>query len=244
MLQSKAHIIAQLQKDLLLLQGFKSIANSNAVDVGLGAIKHAFPNRTFPQGAIHEFFCSSAEEASASSGFISGVLSSLMQSGGVTLWISSSRTLFPPALKTFNLQPHNLIFIDLKREADALWAMEEALKCTGLVSVVGEIRGLSFTASRRLQLAVEESGVTGFILRRNPSNMATACVTRWKITPAASAPQDGLPGLGFPRWNIELLKVRNGKPGNWQMEWAGGKFRAVYKAVSLLPKQHQQKQTG
>jgi len=244
MLPTKAHIITQLKKDLLSLQGFKSVSNSNAVDVGLGAIKHAFPNRTFPQGAIHEFFCSSAEDASASGGFISGVLSSLMQGGGVTLWISSSRTLFPPALKAFNIEPHNLIFIDLKKEADTLWAMEEALKCTGLVSVVGEIRGLSFTASRRLQLAVEESGVTGFILRPNPSNLATACVARWKITPAASEPEDGLPGLGFPRWNIELLKVRNGKPGRWQMEWAGGKFRLVYKAVSILPNQHQQKQTG
>lgn len=40
--------------------------------------------------------------------------------------------------------------------------MEEALKCGGLAAVVGEVQDISFTASRRLQLAVEQSGVTGF----------------------------------------------------------------------------------
>ena len=62
--------------------------------------------------------------------------------------------------------------------------MEEALKCDGIAAVVGEIQELSFTVSRRLQLAVEQSRVTGFILRNNPRNLnTTACVTRWKITP-------------------------------------------------------------
>jgi len=36
-----------------------------------------------------------------------------------------------------------------------------------------------------------------------------------------------LPGIGFPRWNVELLKVRNGKPGSWQMEWKSTGFRLV-----------------
>lgn len=241
--QSKAHIIAQLQKDLLLLQGYKPLPGGEAPDTGLGAIQQAFPNETFPLGAIHEFSCTGAEEASASSGFIAGVLCSLMQRGAVTLWISASRNLFPPALQMFGIAPHRVIFIDLKREADLLWAMEEALKCTGLASVVGEISELSFTASRRLQLAVEQSGVTGFILRRNPRNTATASVTKWKITSASSEPRDNLPGLGFPRWNVTLLKVRNGKPGSWQIEWASGKFQSVHKAAAIIPGRFQ-KQTG
>ncbi|MEJ7912437.1 MAG: Error-prone repair protein ImuA [Chitinophagaceae bacterium] len=242
MLESKAHIIAQLQRELLLLQGFKPASNAASPDAGLGAIQQAFPNNTFPLGAIHEFSCTGAEEASASSGFIAGVLSSLMQRGAVSLWISASRTLFPPALQLFGIAPHRVIFIDLKREADLLWAVEEALKCKGLASVVAEIKELSFTASRRLQLAVEQSGVTGFILRRNPCNAATASVTKWKITPASSEPHE-LPGLGFPRWNVALLKVRNGKPGTWQMEWVAGKFQSVHRTAAIIPGQFQ-RQTG
>jgi protein ImuA len=119
------------------------------------------------------------------------------------------------------------------KEKEQLWTIEEALKCDGVTAVIGEMQELSFTASRRLQLAVEQSGVTGFLIRKNPRSLATACVTRWKITPLASEQQDGLPGLGFPRWNVELVKVRNGKPGTWQLEWAGGGFRHVYKLASI-----------
>jgi protein ImuA len=44
--------------------------------------------------------------------------------------------------------------------------MEEGLKCRGLAAVVGEATRLSLTASRRLQLAAGESGVTAILIRR------------------------------------------------------------------------------
>jgi len=240
---TKAITIAQLQKAILPLQGFKPTMNTTAVDMGLGQIKNAFPNASFPLGAVHEFFCTGAENAAATAGFIAGLLAALMQNNGTCLWISSSRTLFPPALKFFGIAPDKIIFIDLQKERDIMWTMEEALKCDGLAAVVGEMQEISFTASRRLQLAVEQSRVTGFILRCNPRNHnITACVTRWKITPLPSMLEEDMPGIGFPRWKIELLKVRNGKTGKWEMEWASGGFRPVYQFASIV--QTQQKKTG
>jgi protein ImuA len=38
---------------------------------------------------------------------------------------------------------------------------------------------------------------------------------------------DDMPGVGFPCWNVSLQKVRNGKPGNWQVEWSAGEFRLL-----------------
>jgi protein ImuA len=235
MTTSKAAILAQLQKDILPLQGIRTGTKGRATDVGLAAINTAFPNHSFPLGAMHEFLCNGAETLAASSGFIAGVLSALMKSGGVTLWISANRTVFPPALQAFGIEPHRVIFVDLKRGSQLLWAMEEALKCKGLASVVGEINEIDFTTSRRLQLAVEGSGVTGFLLRQNPRTTTTACVTRWKIAPLGSTAPEGVPGLGFPKWNVSLLKVRNGTPGTWQMEWLPGGFRAVHKKTRQIP---------
>jgi protein ImuA len=224
----RADIIAELQSEILRMQGFKT-ANSTTVDVGLGPIREAFPNATFPLGAVHEFLSTQAEDAAATSGFIAGLLSSVMENKGTTLWISSSRTLFPPALKSFGIQPDRFIFIDLQKEKDVLWAMDEALKCSALSAVVGEMNEISFTASRRLQLAVEQSQVTGFILRRNTHKLnTTACVSRWKITPLASALVDDLPGVGFPQWKVELLRIRNGKPGTWNVQWVNGKFHTSF----------------
>lgn len=238
---TKANIIAQLQREILPLQGFKPVAGNIGFDGGLGFIKQAFPNASFPLGVIHEFFCGGAEDVSASAGFIAGLLAAIMQRGGVAIWISSSGMIFPPALKCFGIEPDKVIFVHVQKEKEILWVMEEALKCEGLAAVIAETPEISFTASRRFQLAVEQSRVTGFIIRRNPKNMATACVTRWKITPLPTVSEDDLPGVGFPRWNVALLKVRNGVPGSWQLEWAG-RFRHVSKITAM--KGGQQRKTG
>ncbi|HLO82989.1 MAG TPA: hypothetical protein VK166_18630 [Chitinophagaceae bacterium] len=240
---SKADIIARLNQEILPLQGYKPALQKNRPDLGLGLIEKSFPNQVFPLAAIHEFCCKEQEDEAATGGFISGLLSNILVNGGTTLWISSSPIVFPPALQYFGLRPEHFIFISMQKEKDIQWAMEEALKCGGLTAVIGEIKELSFTASRRFQLAVENSNVTGFIIRRAPRQLnTTASVTRWQIRSLPSETADELPGIGFPRWQVDLLKVRNGKPGSWQMEWIGGKFRLIRNSATLL---HQpQKKTG
>jgi protein ImuA len=234
MAQSKKDIVDQLQKNILLLQGIKMPSGSSE-NIGLGPVERAFPNGVFPKGTIHEFLSAKPEHAAACGGFVSGILNSLMQKGGACIWISVARTLFPPALKNFGVKPDRIIFIDLKHERDILWAAEEALKCEGLSAVIAEVQELSFTQSRRLQLAVEQSRVTGFILRNDIRKLnPTACAARWQITPLPSKLDDDMPGVGFPRWNVELLKVRNGNPGMWQMEWNARRFVTVAENIVEL----------
>jgi protein ImuA len=233
MSDTKKDTISRLRKDILLWEGFKPAAPNHEDRVGLGPIEAAFPNGVFPTGAIHEMMCPTPELAAATCGFMAGLLSSLMQQGGVCLWIGVSRKLFPPSLMAFDVAPDQMIFVDLQREKDVLWVMEEALKCVGLAAVIAELREISFAQSRRLQLAVESSKVTGFLLRNDPRKLGTTtCVARWQITPIPSEPQDELPGVGFPRWNVELLKVRNGNPGNWKLEWADGRFTIIEEEIT------------
>ncbi|HEU5053911.1 MAG TPA: Error-prone repair protein ImuA [Hanamia sp.] len=240
---TKANIIAQLKKDILPLQGFKSTLNTVALDAIPVAMKNAFPNAAFPLGAVHELIADSTEDATATFGFIAAILASIMQNAGASIWINGSQSVFPPALKSFGLSPDKIIFIYLKKENEILWAMEEALKCKGLSAVIGEVQDLSFTASRRLQLAIEQSQATGFIVRRNPRRLNTsACLARWKITSSPGQLPGDMPGVGFPRWNVELLKVRNGKPGSWPIEFVGGRLRHV-PAFTVIHQQ-QQKKTG
>jgi protein ImuA len=217
------------------MQGFKPLASST-VDTGLGLVAEAFPQRVFPIGAMHEFICDNASDAAATSGFVSGILSSLMSAGGACLWIGRDRRVFPPALAGFGIQPHRVIFVDLKREKAILWAVEESLKCQSLAAVVGEVRDLSPIAARRLQLAVEHSSVTGFLLRNDPRSLDTiASVARWKIAPLPSRPAlPGMPGVGHTRWKVELSRVRNGKPGSWEVEWSAGRFHTL---VPVIPDQ-------
>jgi protein ImuA len=241
MTASKADIIARLKKDILPLHGFKSSLNNIALDKMIGPIKNAFPGNHFALGVIHEFIADSQETAAVTTGFVAAVLAPLMQNGGTSIWIVAGKNVFPPALKTFGIAPDKIIFIEVKKEKEILWVMEEALKCEGLSAVVADMPNLSFNASRRLQLTVEKSKVTGFVLRLNPRTInTTACVTRWQIKSLRSQLPDGMPGVGFARWKVNLQKVRNGKPGSWDIELIAGRFRQV-NTIAAIPLSIQQK---
>jgi len=227
-MEDKKEIIRQLQQHILQWEGYRAPASGKHDLVGLGPVEAAFPNGVFPLGTTHELVCANVAQAAAAAAFITGLLSVLMKDGGACLWIGLSQSLFAPALKAFGIEPDKVIFLNLLQDKEVLWVMEEALKCGGLAAVVGEVSGLDFKQSRRLQLAVEQSRVNGFMLRNAAKKLgSTACAARWQITPLPSEPIGLLPGLGLPRWQVELLKVRNGQPGKWVMEWDEGKFVSI-----------------
>jgi protein ImuA len=236
--------IQQLRKEILALQGLSSPHSPKESGIEIGPLKYAFPNACFPLGAVHEFISTESEHKAASSGFIASLISFLMKDGGICLWIGPFQRIFPPSLKTFGIEAEHIIFVNIQNEKEILWTMEEALKCKGLAAVVGEIREISFTASRRLQLAVEHSRVTGFILRHQPLQLNTnVCVSRWQIRPLPSDSEDDLPGVGFPRWQVELMKIRNGRPGIWQLEWSFGQFYNISSPADPLSAE-QERKTG
>lgn len=219
----KIDIIRKLRHEILSLQSSEP-SNGATTNVPLGPINAAFPNHSFPLGVVHEFFAARPETTACTSGFIAGILSFIMKNKGVAIWLCKEPVIFPPGLKSFGIDPEKIIFLYLKRQQEILWCVEEALKCKGLSAVIAELRDLDFTASRRLQLAASKSNVTSFIIKQ-PSPTTTASVARWKITPLPSvAADDGMPGIGFPQWTVELLRVRNGKTGTWQVQWTEGGF--------------------
>ena len=241
--ETKSDIIARLQREIHQLQGLRSNLSENVIAPDLGPVNQAFPDDTFPLGVMHELISLPAENAAATTGFVSGILASLMKKDGICLWIGGAKSVFPPALASFAINPDKVIFITLQKESDIFWAIEEALKCSGLAAVVGEIKNMSFTVSRRFQLAVEQSGVSGFILRQNPRNsQPNACATRWAISSAAGIIDDELPGVGHPCWNVELLKNRNGKTGRWKVGWKNKAFTHYFESAPII--REVQKKTG
>ncbi len=229
MLDDKQALISKLKKDLLSWQGVAQSLNDECA-IDLGPLEKAFPNGIFPKGVIHEFVSFNRMDSAASCGFIGALLGKLMQNDGICIWIGSIQTVFPAAIKSFGVDPASIVFVSMKRERDVLWAMEEALKCHGITAVLAEIHQLDFIQSRRLQLAVEKSRVTGFILQHNPKILlATNCAARWKVTSLPSQSDDGLPGIGYPCWEVELLKVRNGNPAKGQIIWSPQGFRTFLK---------------
>lgn len=220
-------MIAQLRQEIYRMQGQKPATDQSAGKAKLGPVLDAFPQKVFPTGAIHECITTTPATTAATTGFIAGILSGLMQDSGPCVWISPDRILFPPGFSSFGLEPDRILFVNVKKEKDICWAMETCLQMDGLSAVVSELSALDFTISRRLQLAVEKSGVTGFVLRTNRNLHPTACVSRWQISAASSYYLQSLPGVTLPCWNVELLKIRGGSTGTWKLTWMNGSFQPV-----------------
>ena len=130
--------------------------------------------------------------------------------------------MFAPGLACAGLSPDRVIHAHATCDHDVLLAMEEALRHPGLSAVLGELTRLPMTASRRLVLAAEKSGVMALALRRRREGRPeeeglNAAATRWRVTPTPS-PALAVAGLGPARWQVELTRCRNAAPKTWMME--------------------------
>jgi len=219
---NKQDIIQQLRRDILPLQGYKPPSAGYEVDLGLGPIEQAFPNGAFPTGAIHDFLTLDQEQLAATTAFLAAILSRMMERGGIAVWIGADSSTFAPGLAYYNVDPDRIIFVAPTTSKTILWTLEESLRCDRFIAVLVEITDLSFVESRRLQLVVEQSRVTGFIIRHQPRRKnIVASVAQWRITALPTQSQGERPGRGFPRWHVELLKVRNRQPVACDVEWTG-----------------------
>lgn len=231
----KKELIKNLQRGVDALQGLVRPSGRTAHST-IGPFEKAFPAQVFPASALHEFISYAPAEAASTNGFIAALAGKYRDSAQTCLWIGRDRTVFTPGLTLFGIDPGSIVFIEEKRPKEALWIIEEALKCDAITTVIGEIKELGFTESRRLQLAIEKSGASCFLHRHQPrSENNVACTTRWKITPLPGRTPDGLPGVGYPCWEVQLLKVRNGRPGAWHLNWSTEGFTEVKAQTSALP---------
>src|SRR6266851_612308 len=195
---------------------------------GLPAVDAALPGGGLALGALHEVMGAGPDEedGAVAAAFAAGRLACIARrQGGPVLWCLATDDLYAPGLAARGLAPEDLIVARCRDDTDILWAMEEGLRSAALAAVLGEIGTLAPTAGRRLQLACEAGGVTGFVLRRwrtagtaaSQRGAPSAAVTRWRVA-AAPSRATGEPGLGLPLWRVELVRCRGGAPAAWLME--------------------------
>ena len=124
-----------------------------------------------------------------------------------------------------------VIHVLAEKVEDALFALEEGLRCRDLAFVIGEIPGnakaLDFTASRRLTLASERHGVPLFLVRLDAARDLSSARMRWEATSAPSAPPRwNAQAPGDPAWRAELFRARSHAPGEWLLGEDGKALRA------------------
>lgn len=190
---------------------------------GIAEVDSRLPGGGLAAGALHEI-------AGGGNGAIDGAAAALFTAGiaartrGKVLWCLTRPDLFAPALSQAGLKSDRVIYLEGGDEKAVLTCFEEGLRHGGLGAVVAEVARLPMTASRRLQLAAEGSGAIGLALRRwrrqteaSDFGQPTAATTRWRVSALPSTPLP-VPGVGQPRWLVELIRCRAGESADFELE--------------------------
>jgi protein ImuA len=141
--------------------------------------------------------------------------------------ILESGRIHPPGLPV-----RDLIHVEARDAKDALWAMEEGVRCSALCGVIGELWGdpktLDFTATRRLAVASERSGTPCWLVRLGGTANLSGARMRWRVgsTPSLVNPLDQR-APGIPAWDAELFRARGFPPGRWSLAHEAGRFHLV-----------------
>jgi protein ImuA len=200
--------------------------DSESLAFGDPRIDARLPGGGLPLGCWHEITGAGMEaETSAAPAAFAALMAAPLARQGEAVWVLRRDDLHAPGLAGLGFPAERLIQVCARDEAEVLAVMEDALSTVGVAAAFAEVDGVDLTAGRRLQLACERRGATGFVLQRRPyggaanrASTGSAAATRWRISAAASEPAAGEFGLGPPRWRAELERCRGGRTGAWLFE--------------------------
>lgn len=206
------------------MQFVQATASGNAMPASAAA---DFVSR-LARGRVHEVYAGN-DDAAGAAGFAAALAVILASPGQTVLWLRTRRAARLGGLLQGNGWaelggfPGHALMGELPDAMALLRAAVDALRCPAVGAVIvegwGAMRELDLTASRRLALAAEKSGVPLLLLRIEATPVPSAAQTRWQV---ASAPSRALPANapGLPTFDVTLLRQRGGPCGMaWRLEW-------------------------
>ena len=214
--RNRDNVVRDLRRLLPRLE--RAAAETRALPFGVPVLDSYLPQHGLAFGALHEVAPVGEADEAAAFGFVTALLGRLPP-GPVCLVFARRKPGRPHGhgLNTLGLDPARVILVETDGK-QALWAMEEALRSAVPAAVVGALdTGLDLKTSQRLHLAAGESGRL-LVLMRPARAGPSAAMTRWRVAGAAAA-RDRFGLIARWRWRVTLERCRNGRPGEWLLEF-------------------------
>lgn len=209
-----------------MIARLKRIATTGMPTQGDGRADDAWLTQGMAKAQLHEVFATIDDSASGA-GF--AVASVLAAKAAPVMWLRTEASerqggrLHATGLVEMGLDVSSLVLGLVDDEASLLRAAADAARCHGLGTLLieswGRAPGIDLTATRRLMLAAEASGVTILSLRIGAEPVPSAAASRWQVAACRSRPLEA-DAPGKPAFDIELLRRRGGQAGlRWRVEW-------------------------
>jgi len=182
-----------------------------------------------PRGRLHEVYAGQKEDAASAAGFALILALRACPAGAPIFWVRQEAgerrigEVHPPGLIELGADPDRMVFVRAPDEKAVLRAAADIVRSPGvgaaLIEPWGKAPALDLTASRRLALAAEKSGVTALMLRGAIAPLPSTATSRWTVSAAPSTPLEA-DAPGHPAFEVDLLRHRSGLSGlRWRVEW-------------------------
>ena len=167
---SRNDIIQSLRQRLLTTQ--QAPVTGALVSCGLPQLDHLLPDGGLRAGIVVE--CVSSTAGSSATVLALQCIRQLLKYPGALAVVDSGHEFNCAAAAATGMALDRLLLIrpsisahqsSLATRSDLLWSLEQAARCPGVRAVLCRLDRASSTVLRRLQLSVEASGVTVFLIR-------------------------------------------------------------------------------
>jgi protein ImuA len=215
------------------------IAADRILPFGLPELDACLPQGGLSLAAIHEITPMAEADGPAAFGFIAALIGGLPDRPVIFVTLadkcSAQGRLHGHGLNSLGLDPEQVIIVTAADQTQALWAMEEALRSEVPAAVSGTAGAkLDLLAGQRLHLAAVNSGIPLLLLRPAGLPGVNVAMTRWRIG-AAPAARDRFGLATHWRWHLRLERCRNGRTGEWLVEFDHAAYRFSLPAAMAHP---------
>jgi protein ImuA len=226
--RNRAAIVDELRR---LLPRLESVGGATRIlPFGLDALDAHLPHGGLATGALHEVAPQQHGDTAAAFGFLVALLARFPPATRPLLLVASHRALADHGrphghgLQQLGLDPARLILVETRNDKQTFWAMEEALRSRVPAAIAGATAKLDLKTSQRLHLAAGDAGLPLVLLRPAQADDASAAATRWRIGTAEAA-RDRYGLVARTCWRARLERCRNGRPGDWLVEFDHAAYR-------------------
>jgi hypothetical protein len=210
-LLSRSGILRELAQEIRSLETAQR-PQGIYVSSGSESMDRCLPNCGYAAGSLVELTCERPSHFSGWGGLSLAlrIARPWLDDGKYLVIVDSHRRLCAPSLAALKIPLERIIVIRTDNASDWVWGLDQALRSRAVGALITPVKDLEDRSARRLQLAVEQGGGLGILLRDrvSASRYPSWAEVQWQVRSAASKDQATGPTVMMQRWfDLELLRA-------------------------------------
>jgi len=161
---SRGWIVQTLKAEITRLERARQRGDqSAAISSGCEALDRLLPERGFRRGTLVEWLA--AGDGTGRETLALCAAREACREGGAMVVLDEANEFYPPAALRLGIGLDQVIVVAARSQADNAWALDQSLRCPAVAVVLAWPKKLDGHTFRRLQLAAEQGGGVGLLMR-------------------------------------------------------------------------------